>query len=139
MINVKKPAGKELSEEEKQKQMLSFMDKYEKEIKEFGMLKDYGARWGEREKEGGRGGETERILICSSYSRSSDYLRDHPHLVCADTSNYLTMWCVNLEVQEVGARWWRPLPIQILVYTTMYLLCDYCSDDHYLPFIYMYM
>ena len=33
--------------------------------------------------------------------RSSDYLRDHPELVCADTSNYLTMWCVNLEVQGV--------------------------------------
>ena len=44
MINVKKPAAKEISEEEKQKQMLSFMDKHEKEIKEFGMLKDYGAR-----------------------------------------------------------------------------------------------
>lgn len=77
VINVKKPSSKEMSEEEKQKQMLSFMDKYEKEIKEFGMLKDYGA--------------------------SSDYLRDHPHLVSADTSNYLTMWCVNLEVQDKHA------------------------------------
>ena len=44
VINVKKPATKEQSEEEKQKQMLSFMDKYEKEIKQFGMLQDYGAR-----------------------------------------------------------------------------------------------
>ena len=33
--------------------------------------------------------------------RSSDYLRDHPELVRVDTANYLTMWCVNLEVQEV--------------------------------------
>jgi hypothetical protein len=44
VINVKKPAPEELSEEEKQKQMLSFMDKHEKEIKQFGMLNDYGAR-----------------------------------------------------------------------------------------------
>ena len=44
VINVRKPAPKELSEEEKQKQMLSFMDKHEKEIKDFGMLRDYGAR-----------------------------------------------------------------------------------------------
>ena len=58
VINVKKPASKELSEEEKQKQMLSFMDKHEKDIKQFGMLKDYGARWGEGERgrEGGREG-----------------------------------------------------------------------------------
>ena len=70
VINVKKPAAKELSEEEKQKQMLSFMDKYEKEIKQFGMLQDYGARWGKEEwregegvrgeREGGRERERER-------------------------------------------------------------------------------
>ena len=56
VINVRKPAPKELSEEEKQKQMLSFMDKHEKEIKDFGMLRDYGARWGGKERE--RGEET---------------------------------------------------------------------------------
>ena len=44
VINTKKSTSKELSEEEKQKQMVSFIDKYEKEIKEFGMLGDYGAR-----------------------------------------------------------------------------------------------
>ena len=32
---------------------------------------------------------------------SRDFLRDNPQLVCTDTASYLTMWCVNLEVQEV--------------------------------------
>ena len=37
---------------------------------------------------------------CSSISR--DYLRDHSYLACDDTCGYLTLWCVNLEVQEVS-------------------------------------
>ena len=44
VINPKKKGSKELSDEEKQKQMMSFIDKYEKEIKSFGMLGDYGSR-----------------------------------------------------------------------------------------------
>ena len=44
VINIKKPTSKELSEEEKQKQMMSFIEKYEKDIKDFGMLSDYGTR-----------------------------------------------------------------------------------------------
>ncbi len=35
---------------------------------------------------------------------SLEYLRDNSELVCLDTANYLTMWCVNLEVQEVRGR-----------------------------------
>ena len=27
--------------------------------------------------------------------------------MCLDTANYLTMWCVNLEVQEVRGRGYR--------------------------------
>ena len=45
MINVNKQTEKELSEEEKQKQMMTFIEKYEKEMKQFGMLNDYGARY----------------------------------------------------------------------------------------------
>lgn len=41
----------------------------------------------------------ERGLICCC---SCDFLRDNPDLVCTDTANYLTMWCVNLEVQDVS-------------------------------------
>lgn len=72
---INKPIEKEdLSEEEKHKKMLTFIDKYEDQIKKFGMFSQYGD--------------------------SSEYLRDNPHLVCVDTANYLTMWCVNLEVQD---------------------------------------
>lgn len=77
MINVGKKPTSELTDEEKHEKLVSFIDKYEKEIKTFGMLKDYDA--------------------------SRDYLRDHPHLVCTDTANYLTMWCVNLEVEGKSA------------------------------------
>ena len=63
---------KELTEEEKQKKMFNFMEHYEKELKAFGVLKDYNA--------------------------SRDYLRDHPHLVCEDTGSYLTLWCIDLAV-----------------------------------------
>ena len=51
------------------------MDKYEKEIKYFGMLE--------------------------GYMDSQEYLIKHPHLSCEDTANYLALWCINLEVQEV--------------------------------------
>ena len=51
------------------------MDKYEKEIKKFGMLHEY--------------------------HDSKEYLLQNIHLVCEDTANYLTLWCVNLEVEQV--------------------------------------
>ena len=51
------------------------MDKYKKEIEHYGMLYDY--------------------------NDSEDYLRQNPHLACDDTANYLALWCINLEVQEV--------------------------------------
>ena len=51
------------------------MDKYEKEIKKFGMLHEY--------------------------HDSKEYLLQNLYLVCEDTANYLTLWCVNLEVEEV--------------------------------------
>ena len=78
MINVgKKQPSSKLSDEEKHERLVSFIDSHEKEIKNFGMLRDYDA--------------------------SRDYLRDHPHLVREDTASYLTMWCVNLEVEGKSA------------------------------------
>ena len=44
IINKSKPKT-ELSEEEKHKKMMSFMDRHEKEIKKYGMMKDYSARY----------------------------------------------------------------------------------------------
>ncbi len=60
-------------EDDNHQKLVGFIDKHEDEIKHLGMLSDYNA--------------------------SRDYLRDHPHLVCSDTASYLTMWCVNLQVQ----------------------------------------
>ncbi len=77
VINVPKEKKKELSEEDKHEKLVSFIDKHGDEIKHFGML--------------------------SSYDDSRDYLRDHPYLVCVDTASYLTMWCVNLQVQDKSA------------------------------------
>ena len=53
----------------------AFMEKYKKEIEHFGMLSDY--------------------------NDSQEYMRENPHLACEDTANYLALWCINLEVQEV--------------------------------------
>ena len=75
---INKPkAKKELTEEEKHQQLLSFVDRYKKDIEKFGMMKDYDVSLG--------------------------FLRDNPHLVCEDTASYLTMWCVTLEVEEKSA------------------------------------
>ena len=76
MINKPKPK-KELTDEEKHEQLQTFVERYEKQIKHFGMLNDY--------------------------DDSSDYLRDNPHLVCEETASYLTLWCVNLEVESKSA------------------------------------
>ena len=37
---------------------------------------------------------------------SQKYLSDNPHLVCEETANYLVIWCIDLEVEEV----WTPPP-----------------------------
>lgn len=78
VINVpKKSKETEPSEDAKHQRLVSFIDQHETEIKHFGMLADYNA--------------------------SRDYLRDHSYLVCTDTASYLTMWCINLQVQEKSA------------------------------------
>lgn len=35
---------------------------------------------------------------------SQKYLSDNPHLVCEETANYLVIWCIDLEVEEVRNR-----------------------------------
>lgn len=32
---------------------------------------------------------------------SQKYLSDNVHLVCEETANYLVIWCIDLEVEEV--------------------------------------
>lgn len=63
-----------MSEEEKERRYKDFVEKNEKRIKEFGML----SRWEDCRK----------------------YLLEHPNLCCEETANYLTLWCLNLEIEE---------------------------------------
>uniref|UniRef100_A0A3Q0RLQ7 Hsp90 co-chaperone Cdc37 n=1 Tax=Amphilophus citrinellus TaxID=61819 RepID=A0A3Q0RLQ7_AMPCI len=76
IVNVK-PETTEETEEEKEQKHKTFVEKYEKQIKHFGMLR----RWDDSQK----------------------YLSDHPHLVCEETANYLVIMCIDLEVEEKHA------------------------------------
>lgn len=75
IVNVK--SEKEETEEEKEQKHKTFVEKYEKQIKHFGMLR----RWDDSQK----------------------YLSDNPHLVCEETANYLVIMCIDLEVEEKHA------------------------------------
>lgn len=63
-----------MSEEEKERRYKDFVDKNEKKIKEFGML----SKWDDCKK----------------------FLMNDPNLCCEETANYLTLWCLNLEIEE---------------------------------------
>lgn len=79
VINTKLPRKDEeagLTDEEKEKRMKQFVKEHEKQLKEFGMLR--------------------------KYDDSKKYLQDHSHLVCENTANYLVIWCINLEMEEVS-------------------------------------
>lgn len=73
--NVK--SEREETEEEKEEKHKTFVEKYEKQIKHFGMLR----RWDDSQK----------------------YLSDNPDLVCEETANYLVIMCIDLEVEEKHA------------------------------------
>lgn len=55
--------------------MKKFIKENEKELKHYGMLR--------------------------KYDDSKTYLKSHGNLVCEDTANYLVIWCINLEMEEV--------------------------------------
>ncbi|KAI2668866.1 Hsp90 co-chaperone Cdc37 [Labeo rohita] len=76
VVNIK-PEKEEETEEEKEEKHKTFVEKYEKQIKHFGMLR----RWDDSQK----------------------YLSDNPHLVCEETANYLVIMCIDLEVEEKHA------------------------------------
>lgn len=67
-----KPAP--LTEEEKERMYKDFVNKNEKKIKEFGML----SKWEDCKK----------------------FLLNEPDLCCEETANYLTLWCLNLEIED---------------------------------------
>jgi len=55
--------------------MKKFVKENEKTLKKFGMLR--------------------------RYDDSKRFLQENQHLVCEDTANYLVIWCINLEMEEV--------------------------------------
>lgn len=50
--------------------------------------------------------ENEKLLkkfgMFKKYDDSKNFLKEHPHLACEETANYLVIWCINLEVEEVS-------------------------------------
>ncbi|XP_053320830.1 hsp90 co-chaperone Cdc37 [Spea bombifrons] len=76
VFNVK-PENNEETEEQKEQKHKTFVEKNEKLLKHFGMLR----RWDDSQK----------------------YLSDNPHLVCEETANYLVIWSIDLEVEEKHA------------------------------------
>ena len=36
------------------------------------------------------------------YEDSQTLLMDHPELTCEETANYLVMWCINLQMEDVS-------------------------------------
>lgn len=76
IVNVR-PDRVEETEEQKEQKHKTFVEKHEKQLKHFGMLR----RWDDSQK----------------------YLSDNPHLVCEETANYLVIWCIDLEVEEKRA------------------------------------
>ncbi|XP_069022908.1 hsp90 co-chaperone Cdc37 [Embiotoca jacksoni] len=65
------------TKEEKVEKHKSFVEKYAKEVKHFGMLR----RWDDSQK----------------------YLSDKPHLVCKETANCLVVICIDFEIDEKHA------------------------------------
>lgn len=63
-----------LTDEEREERQQHFMKENEKLLKKFGMLQ--------------------------KYDDSKAFLQEHPHLVCEEATNYLVIWCINLEVDE---------------------------------------
>jgi len=45
--------------------------------------------------------EIKKFGMFSKYEDSQEYLSDHLHLVCEETANYLVLWCIDLEIEEV--------------------------------------
>lgn len=75
---INKPQPREnldnLPEEERERLSKEFVKKHEKDIKKFGMLR--------------------------RYEDSKQFLLENSHLVSEHTSNFLVIWCINLELEE---------------------------------------
>lgn len=45
---------------------------------------------------------TPSVGMLRRWDDSQKYLSDNVHLVCEETANYLVIWCIDLEVEEVS-------------------------------------
>lgn len=120
MVNTKPEKAEEDSEEAKEQKHKTFVEKYEKQIKHFGEcvsvcacahagVADPSGRAGAEPALQGPPGYSIRYLPAGMLRRWDDsqkYLSDNVHLVCEETANYLVIWCIDLEVEEVSARAW---------------------------------
>uniref|UniRef100_A0A8C9H1N7 Hsp90 co-chaperone Cdc37 n=1 Tax=Piliocolobus tephrosceles TaxID=591936 RepID=A0A8C9H1N7_9PRIM len=89
MVNTKPEKTEEDSKEVREQKHKTFVEKYEKQIKHFGMLR----RWDDSQK----------------------YQSDNVHLVCEETANYLAIWCIDLEVEEKCALMEQVVPQTIVM------------------------
>ena len=69
-----------LTEDEKWDKQQKFTEKNKKIIEKYGMLQ--------------------------KYEDSQEFLKEHIDLVCEETTNYLVIWCINLECEEVSNFWY---------------------------------
>jgi len=75
VINTKAKADtKSLTDEEKAEKLQAFTKANESLMKQFGLLR--------------------------KYQDSKKFLLEHNHLACEETTSYLTIWCVNLALEE---------------------------------------
>ncbi|XP_071791675.1 hsp90 co-chaperone Cdc37-like isoform X1 [Asterias amurensis] len=74
-INKDAPKVEDLTEEERSERQATFVKKHEKNIKKYGMHK----RWDD----------------------SGAFLQDHMELVCEETANYLVIWAIDLQVEDL--------------------------------------
>ena len=64
--------------------------------------------------------EIEKFGFYSNWDDSKEYLLANPHLACEDTANYLTYWCVNLQMEEV---------CELCLFVCSFVLLSMCIVD----------
>lgn len=146
MVNTKPEQAEEESEEVREQKHKTFVEKYEKQIKHFGELgPGVGSRWVVRVREGwpsasGGAGAPHHHLLAGMLRRWDDsqkYLSDNVHLVCEETANYLVIWCIDLEVEEVcadSAEWGvgraqKALPFFSHIFKILFII-HVCSENY---------
>lgn len=45
--------------------------------------------------------DVKKYGMFSKYDDTQEFLEKNPFLVCEETANYLVLWCIDLEIEEV--------------------------------------